>query len=116
MKVSTNELLVQTFILEPVYEASTKTVLRHNYLGQAYPMTVPVTVCVGTNKVEGMEFVLRNYPAQFAPAIAQTISFRAMKVGTINCDGNILELWDCGTPHVAMVVATNYPHGFKTKK
>jgi hypothetical protein len=34
---------------------------------------------------------------------------RAMFRGTINFSNRVLQLWDYGTPHRVMVVATNYP-------
>jgi TPR repeat protein len=38
-----------------------------------------------------------------------------MRIGTSDFNGDTLELWDYGTPHVVMVVTTNYPRAFKTE-
>jgi head-tail adaptor len=41
--------------------------------------------------------------------ITKSISFQAMQVGTVEHNGQVLELWDYGTQHkVAVVVTTNH--------
>jgi hypothetical protein len=37
------------------------------------------------------------------------LCIRALKVGTSQVDGQIMETWDCGSPHVAVIVTTNNP-------
>ncbi|HUZ06562.1 MAG TPA: hypothetical protein VMV89_03655 [Candidatus Paceibacterota bacterium] len=114
LKVLTNGILVQTFTIEPVFEATTTSRPIENYMGgiTGYRQ-VPTTVQTGTKEVPSLKFFLRNYPANKNPADGETISFRALRTGTIDYNGETLELWDYGTPHVAMVVTTNYPRAFK---
>ena len=109
LKVLPNGILIQTFTTEPVYEASTRSIDSHNYLGQVTSSRiVPTTVQTGTKEVPSLKFFLCNYPTNKNPADGETISFRALRTGTIDCNGETLELWDYGTPHVVMVVTTNY--------
>jgi hypothetical protein len=117
LKVSTNEMVVSTFTTEPVYEAATTSREVDNYMGGiAGYREVPTQVQTGDKKVYGAKIIVRNCPENLEPAVGETIQLRVMRVGTTNYDGDILELWDCGTPHVVMVVTTNYPAGFKVEK
>lgn len=117
MDVSTNGLLLQTFTMKPVYEASTTSIPTHDFMGSITGYrTVPTTVQVATQKIPDLKFFLRNYPPGLIPAVGQEISFRAMQVGTIDQDGSTFQLWDYGTPHVVMVVTTNYSRAFKSGK
>ena len=114
LTTSTNGLLVQTFTLKPIYQASTTSIPTHDYLGQIIGYrTVPTKVQVDTEKIPDLKFFVRNYPPDLVPTVGQEISFRAMQVGTIAEDGSTFQLWDYGTPHVVMVVTTNYPRAFK---
>jgi hypothetical protein len=56
----------------------------------------------------GLKLVVRNYPTKNA-AVGELMWVKVMRVGTTNYNGDTLELWDYGTPHIAMVVTTNYP-------
>lgn len=51
--------------------------------------------------------VLINYPLD-GMAKDHNFSVTAMKVGTTNLFGTVLELWDYGTPHHVIVITTNY--------
>lgn len=105
---STNLLVVQTFTMEPIYEAATRSIETRNYLGHVTSSRiVPTTVEVGTKKVPGMKYMVRNYSPTLNPAAGRTISFRAMKVGTATHGGNTYELLDHGTPNDVPVVTTN---------
>jgi len=98
LNVSTNGIALSTFTTEPVYEASTRSIESHNYLGQVTSSRiVPTTVQVGTKEVPGRKIIIRNYPAELYPAVGQKISFRAMRIGTSIYNGDTLELWDSGT-------------------
>lgn len=117
LKVSTNELVVSTFTMEPVYEAATASRPVHNFMGGiAGYRQVPTQIQTGEKKVRGVKIIVRDFPANLAPAVGETARLRVMRVGTTNYNGEILELWDCGKPHVVMVVTTNYPTAPKTRK
>jgi hypothetical protein len=109
LKVLPNGLLVQTFTTEPVYEATTTSVATHNYMGgiTGYRQ-VPTTVQTGTKEVPSLKLFLRNYPANKNLADGEAISFRALRIGTTDYNGERLELWDYGTPHIVKVLTTNY--------
>lgn len=116
LKVSANGLLIQTFRMKPIYEASTRSIATHNYLGQVTGYrTVPTKVQVDTEKVPDVKFVLRNYPSQLSPTVGQTISFRATRIGTTDYSGDTLELWDYGIPHKVAVISTNYVNEIDAK-
>jgi hypothetical protein len=98
LNVSTNAMALSTFTMEPIYEATTKT----GYVptGEFSPdreVLVPTKVEVGKKQVPGKKIVLRNYPKELYPAVGQSITFRAMRVGTAIYNGDTLELWDYGT-------------------
>ena len=118
LKVLTNGLAISTFTMETIYQAATTTEFRHRGFDATpgTPVLVATQVPVGERKVPGRKIILRNYPAELFPAVGQSITFRAMKVGTSDFDEDTIELWDYGTPHVVMVVTTNYPRAFKTGK
>src|ERR1035437_7739479 len=97
-KVSTNQIVISTFTVEPVYGASTRSIPTRNYLGQVISSrTVPTQVQVGTEKVPDKKFILRNYPESLSPTVGQAVYFTAMRVGTLDYNGDTLELWDYGT-------------------
>jgi len=108
LKVLTDEIVVSTFTMEPVYKTEPVKIPIYNNLGvtTGYRL-VRTQVQTGEKKVRGRKIVLSHYPANLAPAVGQTVSFRAMRVGTSIYKGDVLELWDYGTPHVMMVVSTN---------
>jgi hypothetical protein len=70
-------------------------------------------VVTGFNKIPGMKFVVQNYETTNA-AVGETIWVKAIRVGTTDYNGQRLELWDHGKPHVVMVVTTNYPGAVST--
>ena len=114
LAASTNGLLVQTFTTKPIYQASTRSIPTHNYLGAITGYrTVPTTIQVDTQKIPDLKFFLRNCPPGLAPTVGQEISFRAMQVGTIEEDGGTFQLWDYGMPHIVMIVTTNFSRAFK---
>jgi hypothetical protein len=115
LRVSTKELLLSTFTMNPVYDvvATTKIVHRGIYDDIGEPRLVPEQVKVGDQKVSGKKIILQNYPPELFPAVGQVLNFRAMRIGTSSSYGDTLELWDYGTPHVVMVLTTNFPNRFK---
>ena len=114
LTASTNGLLVQTFTMDPIYGAATTTkYVPTGEFSPDKPVLVATKVQIGEKKAPGGKIVLRNYPPDRAPTVGQEISFRAMQVGTIEEDGSTFQLWDYGTPHVVMVVTTNYSRAFK---
>lgn len=109
LNVSTNQIVISTFTMEPIYQAATTTkYVPTGEFSPDKPVLAATKVKVGEHKVQGRQIVLRNYPANFYAAVGKTISFRAMLVGTANYRDNTLELWDYGTPHRVAVVSTNY--------
>jgi len=117
LKVLTNGLVISTFTMEPVYQMGTTTRFIPGVPGApGRHEIVPEKVQVGENKVLGRKIILQNYPAGLFPAVGQSITFRSIRVGTSDFNGDTLELWDYGTPHVVMVVTTNYPRDFKLSR
>jgi hypothetical protein len=55
----------------------------------------------------GDKIFITNFPASLDPTTGSIKGGRAMRVGTINFEGDVLQLWDYGTPHRVMVVTTN---------
>lgn len=108
LQATTNGLLIQTFTTEPIHEASTRTIATRNYLGHITSQrVVPTTVEVGSKKVPLQTILLRNYPTNLVGSVGKTMSIRAMRVGTTDHKGEVVELWDYGTPHRVVVVSTN---------
>ncbi|HZT22920.1 MAG TPA: hypothetical protein VFB55_08440 [Verrucomicrobiae bacterium] len=104
LKVETNGIVVS--ILTPVYGRMDESPgwIEHGELMGLNPSQRVLLRYDESGKV----IFLKNYPSNLEPAVTQVISFRAMRVGTINDSGNTLELWDYGTPHRVAVVSTNY--------
>ena len=84
------------------------TVLRQEHLKvvDAYLRTA--------NTIQYEDFVVTNFPVALQPTVGAQIYFQsrtnavlAMRVGTINYNGQILKLYDYGTPHRVAVVTTN---------
>lgn len=50
---------------------------------------------------------ITNFPASFEATTGSNQHGKAMKIGIINFDGDVLQLWDYGTPHRVKVVSTN---------
>ena len=104
LKVLANGVAISTFTMEPIYQATTVTERMHpdrDYLHASDAKNdehlVAKTIQVGEKKVPGRKIVLRNYPAELYPAVGSILSFRAMRVGTSDYNGDTLELWDYGT-------------------
>ena len=104
LKVSTNRIVLSTFTIEPIYQVATITERMHpgrDYLHASDAKNdehlVAKKVQVGDKKVPDKKIILLNYPANLYPADGQTISFRAMMIGTSDYNGDTLELWDYGT-------------------
>jgi hypothetical protein len=107
LKVSTNEIVLSTFQINPDYAVvNPGGQLDYYYVGgiDGKPPTFG-------KKLYGKKVIIRDCPAsdsQLALAVGETVQIRAMYIGTSNYNGDILELWDHGTAHVVMVVTTNY--------
>jgi hypothetical protein len=115
LKVSTNEIVLSTFQINPNYGVETPSgQLDYYYVGgvDGAPPTFG-------KKLYGKKVIICDCPASdshLALAVGETVQIRAMYIGTTNHDGDMLELWDHGTPHVVIVVTTNYARAFKTEK
>ena len=104
-KVLPNGLVARMFTVKPVYELGVGSRPTHNYLGGVTGYrTVTTQVKTGEEKVPGKKIYLRNYPHQQTAAVGQQLTVRAMFVGTLKVDGEVIESWDCGTPHYVPVV------------
>ena len=71
---------------------------RHSYGGVASGNMMSggvVSHQVGNETVFEKQIIVLNYPATNV-AEGQKLDFSAMKIGTTNFNGSILELWDCG--------------------
>lgn len=98
LNVSKNRIVLSTFTIEKKQQAVVVRRLKAN----SYMTTdeskkyhdVTEMVDVGEEKVPGRKIILRNYPTNLDPAVGQTISFRAMRVGTSDYSGDVLELWN----------------------
>jgi hypothetical protein len=98
---------IEIVLIVPTYDRADSSPEWNGWAGPPNQMVV-----VGEHESDKIIFV-KNYPTNRNIAVTQQISFRAMQAGTINYKGVVLELWDYGKPHIAMVVTTNYPHAFK---
>lgn len=104
LRVTTNGVVVE--ILTPVYGRLDESPgwIEHGEQIGMNPSQQVLLRYDGSGKL----IFLTNYPSALQPAATQEFSFRAMKTGTVDFDDNKFELWDYGTPHVVMVVTTNY--------
>lgn len=108
LELATNGLIVQTFTTEPIYGASTRSVDVHDYMGRVSGRRiVPTKIEVGLKKNPQQKLLLLNFPTNLPSGSGQTISFRAMRIGTTNQSGGNFEIWDYGIPHRVAVVSTN---------
>jgi RNase P/RNase MRP subunit p29 len=57
--------------------------------------------------VNKTDFVVTNFPISLDPTVGANNGCRAMRIGTINYNGQVLKLYDYGTPHRVMVITTN---------
>lgn len=107
-EISPAFMLVDTFTMEPVTQAVTE---RHMNFAMGTPTggyhDETHVVQIGEKETQGPKIILLNYSPS-NPALGEKLSFRAIQMGTTNYQGSPLELWDYGTPHVVMVVHTNY--------
>jgi hypothetical protein len=112
LQIATNELIISTFTQEPIYQAVT---VEGDDGIHIHPQLMSKNVVVGHKKVTGRKIILVHYSEDQGLATGQTIEFRAMRVGTKNYNGEVIEIWDYGMLHVAAVVTTNYPPQAKRK-
>jgi hypothetical protein len=84
LNVSANQILIETYTVEPIREAATTSIPVSHYSGPLTYRTIPTTIQVGTKEVPGIKRVVCNYPSDLNPAVGEKLSFRAMKTGTIN--------------------------------
>jgi hypothetical protein len=110
LNVLNETLLIQTFTLEPIEQA---VVEQHpsqglyGFTGRYHSETTMVQT--GTKETPGPTIVLINYPINLEPAVGMKLNFRAIQTGVTNYDGQQLELWNYGTPHIVAVIKTNFP-------
>jgi hypothetical protein len=98
VKILTNEIVVQTFTIEKKQQAV--VVRRQNQSAYGYSNKYhdeTKMVDVGTEKVLGRKIIIKNYPIEENTAVGKTINFQAMQTGTLDYNGDKLELWDLGT-------------------
>ncbi len=55
----------------------------------------------------GDRIFITNFPARLDPTTGSIKSGKAIRIGTINFEGDTLQLWDYGIQHRVMVVTTN---------
>jgi hypothetical protein len=116
IKMLPGKLVVATFTTEPIYQA----VAADEFVpgvpgGSGHHILSPRNVVVGEKTIPGPSIVIANYPAALSPADGQTISCRALEVGTFDYGDSTLGLWDYGKPHVVMVLTTNIPPELKAE-
>jgi len=100
VKVMPEEIIISTFSFKPKQQAVVVRRLKAN----SYMTTdeskkyheVTEMVNVGKEKVEGPKIILRNYPALLFPAVGKEIVFKAIRVGTADFSGDLLEVCDYG--------------------
>ena len=116
LNVSSNQLTIRTFVMEPIYETVQNEKSRSDryssaglFAGGAGSATREPDfrkVKVGETKVWGNKLILRNYN-ETIPAVGKTIIVAGMQDGNIETGNETLELWDCGKVNVVAVVTTN---------
>ena len=102
IKLLTNGIVVETFTIVTKQQAVVEqhaTQGAFGFTGRYHSETKMVDV--GTEKVSGRKIIIRNYPVEENPAVGKTIAFYAMQTGTLDYNGDKLELWDLGTPPTA---------------
>jgi hypothetical protein len=78
-----------------------------NFLGSAPSgIVAPQRPIIGYETIFSKDIFVLHY--QNGAASGEKLLFRAMQVGTTNLDGNTIELWDYGMPHIVQVVVTNW--------
>jgi hypothetical protein len=103
LEVQANGVVLQTFITNNVYE-------NLFVAGQGTPGTYSGTSdhyekrLVSSDLVPEKRIFLNHYRIG---AVDQKISIPAMKTGTIQIDGNVLEAWDIGLPHFVTKVVSS---------
>ncbi len=115
LKVSTNEIVVSTYQINSDYGVVTPS----RQLDYYYVGGVDGTPPTFGKKLYGKKVIVQNCPASdshLALAVGETVQIRAMYIGTTNFNGDALELWDHGTPHLVKVVTTNYAPAVKVEK
>jgi hypothetical protein len=97
LAVQPEGIVLQTYTNEPIYEQVYHPATANQAVG-AYS-DGPVgwqKRKVGDNKIELKRVFIRHYRIG---AVDQEISIPAMKTGTVQIGGNVLEAWDIGLPH-----------------
>lgn len=113
-RVLPNAIVLQQVSKMPVHGTPESDSLSSdgNFLGSSGgPAVAPIT---GWKTVYGPKIFITNFPDELQPATGDNESGKAMRKGTVNFNGDVLQLWDYGTPHVVAVVTTNYSRAFKT--
>jgi hypothetical protein len=106
LAVSNGVTVIQTFSMEPIMQASTRTEWRSDAFGNGRDVIVPTTIRTGERKVPGRKIALLNFPPDRATTGA-TVAARAIRIGTTSIEGMPLELWDYGMPHIVPVARTH---------
>lgn len=109
--VKSNGIILQIFIEERVYAINRPAVPPSYYeranIGIFAPsasVSSPRTV-IGTNRTPDRRIFVLNPPEHCA--VGQNITVVAMKTGTIDIDGEMLEKWDRGRPGKMKIVSAN---------
>jgi hypothetical protein len=103
LEVATNGLLIA--LVEPVWGRMDSLPSWRD--GDEYMGLNPSQQVRVGEKETGKIIFLKHYFQTTNPAVTQDLSFNAMQTGTVNYNGHTFELWDCGEPHIAVVVKTN---------
>jgi hypothetical protein len=77
-----------------------------NFLG-ANPGSGPRGYTKSEWVLNGEFFHVRNFPNTPAPTVGREFDFEALRTGTYNWKGNVIEAFDYGAPHWIGIVATN---------
>ena len=102
-----NAIVIQEVSQRPIYGAVESDSLSSggNFLGSSGGGGV--RPLMGYETVYGDKIFITNFPAALQPTTDAKETGRAMLKGTIQFNGEVLPLWDYGTPHIVRVVTTN---------
>lgn len=94
LRFLTNGIIVQEVEVMRIYEPRTVNPLERIGAFGA-PMERRL---LSEDKIRGKKFLLKNYPSSLQATTGKEIRGKAMRTGTILIGGDVLEVWDYGTP------------------